>query len=154
MLKSVRVTQDGANFTGSLELSNSNTSVLFTPASPYKAGSRIDIFMLDTAADPSGLTLNQQYDAYFFVAAASSVTEMVQTGFGSAVNADAPLELAFDRPLDPKTVNGNNVWLRVGTKIIAKRGFAAFGSHPACGSVGSHGAPLEHVLTVGPDFGR
>jgi hypothetical protein len=116
---SVRVTQDGDNITGRIDLLNSDTSVQFTPDNPYKAGSRVDIFVLETAADPSGLTLRQRYDAFFTVAGAATSSAVVdQIGFGSAVAADAPLELAFDRPLDPSTVNSDNVWLRVGRNLV------------------------------------
>lgn len=147
---SVRVTEDGANITGALELLSSNTGVQFTPHNPYKAGSRIDVFVLETAADLSGLTLGLRYDAYFFVASASTSLAVEQTGFGSALDPNAILELLFDRALDPKTVSPENVWLRVGRKLLraevslrTDRILRVVPSAPMESS-------LEHVLTVGP----
>ena len=116
----IRVTQDGESITGRLDLSDGNQSAQFTPDNPYKAGSRIDAFVLETAADPNGLTLYQRYDAFFTVAAAGSqFTTVDQTSFGAEGSPAAWLELAFDRPLDPASVTGDTVWLRTGRRLVA-----------------------------------
>jgi hypothetical protein len=73
-----------------------------------------------------------------------------QTGFGSEVAANAPLELAFDRPLDPGTVNADNIWLRAGRKLLP--GEVSLRTDRIVQVVPS--APMEpgveHALTVGP----
>jgi hypothetical protein len=151
LAKAVRVTQDGENFAGKLDTVDSNRGVQFTPASPYKAGSRIDIFVLETAADPAGLTLYQRYNSFFTVAGGTAPFATAdQTGFGGSVAPDAVLEVAFDRPIDPKTITPDNVWLRVGRRRLAGdvslRGDRIVRLAPS--------APMEisreHALTLGP----
>jgi hypothetical protein len=151
LAKAVRITQDGENVTGKVDTVDSNRGVQFTPAGPYKAGSRIDIFVLETAADPSGLTLAERYNSFFFVAAGPAPSATVdQTGFGSTVAPDAALEVAFDRPIDPKTITRDNVWLRVGRRLlpgeVSLRGDRIVRLVPS--------APMElsreHALTIGP----
>ena len=151
LAKAVRVTQDGENFTGRLDMMDSNRAVTFTPAGPYKAGSRIDIFVLETAADPAGLTLYQRYDSYFLVAAGTAHAAVVeQTGFGSSVAPEAGLEVAFDQPLDPKSITGENVWLRIGRRLVpgevSLRGDRIVRMVPSAAMESSG----EYALTVGP----
>jgi methionine-rich copper-binding protein CopC len=119
LLAAVRVTQDGNTITGKLDLSNSNQTVQFTPDQPYGPGSRIDIFVLETAADTSGLTFFSRVDSWFTVAPAAGSMSVTQTSFGSSVSADASLDVAFERPLEQLTLNGSSVWLRAGRKLIS-----------------------------------
>jgi methionine-rich copper-binding protein CopC len=151
LLSSVRLTQDGQNITGTLDSSDSNTGVQWTPGAPYAAGSRIDVFVLETAADPSGLTLGERYDSSFTVAAAQTAANKVeQTSFGGEVTAGAALELAFARPIDLSTVATDSVWLREGRKLVPGE-FSLRGDRilRLVSSVPMT-AGVEYVLTVGP----
>jgi methionine-rich copper-binding protein CopC len=150
LVPAVRVTQDGENLDGTVAVTDNNWGVLFTPAAPYNAGSRIDVFVLETASDPSGLTITQRYDGFFMVAAAGTSPGIVtQTGFAKIVAPGAALELAFDRPLDPATLTNDNIWLRAGRKSIPgkvqPRGDRVLRFIPADALTSG----VEYVLTVG-----
>src|SRR5260370_39547217 len=118
VLASVRITQDGDEILGQLQMLDSNHSVQFTPNVPYQAGSRIDVFVLTTAMDPDGAALYQRYQAFFTVAGTAGPTSEPRrmsaslAGFGDAVTPGASLDLAFDGELDPSTASEENVWLR------------------------------------------
>jgi len=116
----VRVTQNGDNYPGRLDILDGNRTVQFTPDAPYRAGAQIDVFVLETVADLNGLTLFNRYHTVFTVAGTAPQTTFVDvTSFGAVVVPDAALELAFDRPVDPKTLDGESVWLRAGRRLIA-----------------------------------
>jgi hypothetical protein len=121
---SVRVTQDGEEIFGALETLDSDHAVQFTPKVPYQAGSRIDVFVLTTAADPAGLTINQTWQSRFTVAGTAgqsgeTLLSVARTGFGGSVVPDAALALVFDHDLAAATVVGENLWLRAGQRRIA-----------------------------------
>jgi hypothetical protein len=115
---SVRVTQNGNDISGTLTLSNGNATVQFTPANPYAAGSRIDAFVTETAANPGGLTTGQRFDSSFTVAGTAANLDVEQVSFGSAVAPEAALEVSFSQAVNPRTVNSANVWLRTGQQSI------------------------------------
>jgi methionine-rich copper-binding protein CopC len=151
-LASIRVTQNGVAITGQLVLSNANQTVQFTPDQPYSPGARIDVLVLETLVDATGITYGGHYDSWFTVAGGSSAPAAAsQVSFGSMVAPTAALELAFDQPLDGSTATSANVWLRSGHRVI-----------PAAVSLRNGGrivrlipaAPLDegssYALTVGP----
>jgi large repetitive protein len=117
-LQSVRVTQDGNNITGQLVLSNSNRTIQFTPDQPWQAGSRIDVYVLETLADPAGVTSGSRFNSWFLIAPAPLSMQVSQTGFGATVAPEAALELGFDQPIDQRTAIDANVWLRAGQRAI------------------------------------
>jgi hypothetical protein len=119
LVNAIRVTQDGQSVTGKLDFLDSNRSAQFTPDGPLRAGSRIDVFVLESAADPAGLTLYQRYDGFFTIAGTAPATNPVlQTSFGASVAAGAWLEVAFGRPVDPASVSTDHVWLRAGRLLL------------------------------------
>ena len=144
----VRVTQDGETITGKLDFPDANHSVQFTPDSPYQAGSRVDVFVLETAMDASGGTPYQRYNSFFTVAGGAKVTSVDQTSFGATAAPETWLELAFDCALDPRTAVAENVWLRAGKQLVAGevtlRGDRILRFTPSSPMA----AGVEHVLTV------
>jgi large repetitive protein len=146
----IRVTQDGENFSGALTFSNGNQTVQFTPGAPYHAGSRIDVFVLETVADPFGNTIGQRYNSSFTVGTTTTYTEVVMTSFAGNVAPEGVLELGFSRPLDPAAVNADGIWLRSGRRLVP--GTAVL-SDDGLTVRFLPGAPLaegaEYVLTVG-----
>ena len=159
LLASLHVTQDGGEITSQLhvQMLDSNQSLQFTPGAPYNPGSRIDVFVLTTATDASGVPLDPQYQVTFTVASSTGQSAQMQrmsvalVGFGESVDLAAALDLAFDRDLDPSTV-GENVWLRVGRLRIP-------GTAVLLGSRAIRFQPSEplrmgeqYVLTAGPNL--
>lgn len=121
---SVRITQDGEEIFGALETLDSDHAVQFTPKVPYQAGSRIDVFVLTTAADPDGLALYQRWQSRFTVAGTAGQTgetllSVARPGFGGSVVPDAALALVFDHDLAAGSVSEENLWLRAGQRRIA-----------------------------------
>ncbi len=155
---SVRVTQDGEEIAGQLQALDSNHAVQFTPSSPYRAGTRIDTFVLNTALDSSGNRLSERYQSYFTVAGTTGTISYVQrmsvslVGFADTVDPGAALDLAFDRELDVSTAAEQNLWLRAGNTRIAGavvlRNSRTLRFQPS--------EPLrageQYVLTAGPDL--
>jgi hypothetical protein len=141
-----------------LQALDNDHSVQFTPNAPYKAGSRIDVFVLTTAMDTGGTQLYQRYQSSFTVAAAAASATVAErmrislAGFGDAVVPEAGLDLAFDCELDAATVGEQNVWLRTGHTrvpgVVVLRNARTLRFQPS--------APLsageEYVLTAGPNL--
>jgi hypothetical protein len=156
VLAAVRVTQDGAEIAGQLQMLDSNHSVQFTPNANYKAGSRIDVFVFNTAADLSGTRLSQRYQSFFTVAAGEAPEtpqmSVSLTSFGDTVAPGAALDLAFDRELDASAAGPENVWLCAGhTRIpgaVVLRNSRTLRFQPS--------EPLRigelYVLTTGPNL--
>jgi hypothetical protein len=150
LMQSVFVTDNGDVIAGTLALSNDNATAQFTPANPYAPGSRVDVFVTETAADTTGLTFGTRYDSYFTVDGTASPTAVSAVSFGSAVVPEAAPEISFPYAVDPRTVSGQNVWLRAGQQSIpgtvVLRGDRIIRFQPA--------APLnigvDYVLTIGP----
>ncbi len=153
VLQSVRVTQNGDNFQGTLSMQNGNQAVQFQPSTPYQPGAIINVFVLATAADPYGLTLYQTYTSNFTVMSATAQARVVLTSFGRFAAPDGALEVAFDRPLKAAAVNGSNIWLRTGNQAIpgtvSLRGDRIIRFVPESPMDSS----VEYVLTVGPGLG-
>jgi hypothetical protein len=150
LMQSVFVTDNGDVIAGTLTLSNDNATAQFTPANPYAAGSRVDVFVIETAADTTGLTFGTRYDSNFTVAGTASSTAVSEVSFSSTVVPEAALEISFPYAVDPRTANGENVWLRAGRQSIpgtaALRGDRIIRFQPV--------APLnigaDYTLTIGP----
>jgi len=120
LAQAIRITQDGDNITGVLDFLDANHTARFSPAKPYKAGSRIDVFVLETAADVMGLTFYQRYNASFIMPVTPPATvSVVQTSFsGWVASSAASVAVRFDQDLDPETIHGDSVWLRVGHRLV------------------------------------
>jgi hypothetical protein len=150
VLQSVYVTQNGVTFAGTLAMQNSNQSVQFTASAPFAAGTVINVFVLPTAADPYGLTIYRTFTSNFTVASASTPAAVQSTSFARTAAPNGALEVFFDQPLKPETVNGENVWLRTGKRAVAGnvslRGDRIVRFVPAA----RMDASLEYSLTMGP----
>jgi methionine-rich copper-binding protein CopC len=115
----VRITQDGDNFSGAVTLSSGNQTATFTPGAPYHAGSRIDVFVLETVADQYGQSISYRYNSFFTASPSASATQVVMSSFSRSVAPEGALELRFSRPLDRASVDSNSVWLRHGKRVAA-----------------------------------
>ncbi len=92
---------------GTITLNSGNQTVVFTPAVPFPAGARVQIDFDSTAADTAGNALNR-YQSNVYANGAQTGFYAVSYSPSAAVTATNPvIEMKFNQPLDPLTVNSN-----------------------------------------------
>lgn len=124
VLASIRVTENGQNTAGRLEVQEGGRSYRFHPAAPFAAGARVKVFILGTAKDTNGLLFGGYNGPQSFTVAGSpggsvdTALELSGRGFFRTAPADATLEFELSAELDPSTVDGDAVWLRQGSRLV------------------------------------
>jgi large repetitive protein len=119
----LHVAQDGTQVEGTFTLAANGRQLTFHPNQQWAAGARIEVFLDNNATDAQGNAL-QNYTGNFTVRPNQSVVHPVPTTFGpatSGVPINAPVDMLFNKPLDPASVNSTNVVLRdtVTSQVIA-----------------------------------
>ncbi len=113
------VSQNGAIVPGAVTMSGNNQVVQFTPTNPFTAGAYVQVFFSQNAKDTFG---NQLYNFQYAFTVAPDTTKVAPTitstvpfnGAGNGyygyagVPTNAPIDIAFSKPIDPTTVNSTN----------------------------------------------
>jgi hypothetical protein len=123
VLAAFHVTQNGQNVSGSTEVLEGGRTYRFTPAAPFSAGAQVKVFLLKTAVDTSGVPvgLDYQWPSVFTVAGTPAnplSLHLTRRGFSTTAPADSTLEFELSQELDPTSVNGDSVWLRLGSRLV------------------------------------
>ena len=148
VLPSIRVTQDGQNVAGSIEVLEAGRSYRFHPDAPYHPGASVRAFIFPSAKDPNGL-IYQGEAGYFFIKAAASALSISQRGFHATAPADSTLEVEFSGDLNPETVNDSSVWLRRGTRLVSGQVALRDGQVVQFTPASPLDSGVEYVLTTG-----
>jgi hypothetical protein len=111
----LHVAQNGVPVAGTFNLSGNGRLLSFHPNQQWSAGALVEVFLDSNATDTAGNPLNG-YNGNFRVLN-QSATLPQSAGFlpnsivgGMPINA--PIDVLFNKPLDPATVNASNVILR------------------------------------------
>lgn len=123
VLTAIRVTENGQNTEGSIEVLEGGRSYRFYPAAPFRPGAAVKVFLLRTAQDPTGLPVyNNDWPVSLNVAGTSTTAapplELIRSGFLRTAPVDATLEFQLSADLDPSSVNSESVWLRQGKHLV------------------------------------
>ncbi|MFN7962562.1 MAG: Ig-like domain-containing protein [Thermoanaerobaculia bacterium] len=111
------ISVNGVPVAGSVALTGNGRAIEFTPAAPLAYSSLVEIFLSPSARDIAGNAVNS-YQASMRIEAnpAATAPSVVRTHPTNSA-ADAPalpvVELEWSEPLDPATVNGTTVTLRL-----------------------------------------
>ncbi|QOY84894.1 Ig-like domain-containing protein [Paludibaculum fermentans] len=119
----LRVTENGQNSAGSIEVLAGDRAYRFHPAAPFGPGSLVKVFLLGTAQDTNGLLFNPGSAwpislSVEGVAPLSSSLELTRRGFLQTAPVDSLLEFELSAELDPSSVNAESVWLRRGARLV------------------------------------
>jgi RHS repeat-associated protein len=110
----LHVSQNGVLVNGATQVSDSGQVVQFTPASPWQKGAIIQVFLDSTAQDADGISVTS-YQASFITAVDTSTLApaVVSTNPGNVngVPTNVVIDIGFNQPLDPATVNTSTVVL-------------------------------------------
>jgi YD repeat-containing protein len=106
--------QNGVLIAGTIAMSGGNQVLTFTPSSPLSPGALMQIFVSAAALDSFGNQLNP-YAGSFTIApdltsSAPTVTGTIP-GSSNSVTLNPVIEIQYSKPLDPTTINSNNVGL-------------------------------------------
>jgi hypothetical protein len=123
VLTALRVTENGQNSAGSIEVLAGDRAYRFHPAAPFGPGSLVKVFLLGTAQDTNGLLFSPGSAwpvslSVEGVAPLSSSLELSRRGFLRTAPVDSVLEFELSAHLDPSSVNGESVWLRRGSTLV------------------------------------
>ncbi len=125
VLPALHITENGISKPGSIEVLEAGRSYRFLASSPYALRATVRIFVLPTAATPDGQQLSDPNGFSDIVYIASSnptgaglPLELTTLGFHQTSPADSILEFAMNADLDPASVNGDSVWLRLGSQLV------------------------------------
>ncbi len=107
---------DGVPVAGSLEVTGNGRAIEFTPDQPWAHNALVQVFVTPDATDSTGNALNS-YQGSFRVAADTALTPPAVVRTHPALSAaglpvNLVVEVEYDQPLDPATVNGSTVILR------------------------------------------
>ncbi len=110
------VTENGQQVAGTTEVTGGGRAIRFVPDQPWRPGALVQVFVSTSARDTSGNSLNN-YSGSFRTRTDTSGTRasLVRSVPGSSVTGvvlNPVIELEFNEPLDPATVNGSTVLLR------------------------------------------
>ena len=121
----LHVAQNGAEVQGMFSLSENGRQMTFHPNQQWAAGAIVEIFLDNNATDAQGNAL-QSYAGNFTVLPNQSAVHPVPTGFSTTqivggMPTNAVIDVLFNKPLDPATVNATNVQLRdsVANQVLA-----------------------------------
>ena len=119
--QSIRVTSDGQNVDGAIEVLEDGKAFRFRANSPYAAKAVVRVYLLSTARDPEGWTYQPQHFtpfATFTIASGPTPLTLARLGFGHTTPSDSVLELEFAAELDPATINDASVWLSQSGRLV------------------------------------
>ena len=123
IMQSFRVTQDGVNVRGSIDILEGGRAYRFRPDAPFPAGATVRVFVLPTAVDPSGWAVRENPNpmGLFVIAGTLRTVSVSRRGFGETAPADAVLEVEFNSELSISSVHDDSVWLRRGGELVRGR---------------------------------
>ena len=112
----LHVAHNGVPIDGTLTFAANSQVVTFHPNQPWANNALVDVFLDDSATDLAGNALQSHHAAFQVVPDLTGVRPIV-TGFApSAVVGGIPinsvLDVLFNKPLDPASVNSTTVTLR------------------------------------------
>ncbi len=114
----LHVSQNGVLVSGTVQVTDSGQVVQFTPSSPWQNNALIQVFMDNTAVDVNGNSLNAYQGSFTTMADTSAVAPAVVStspAYGtSGVPTNVVIDLGFNEPLNPATVNTTTVILQPG----------------------------------------
>ncbi|MCA1614546.1 MAG: Ig-like domain-containing protein [Acidobacteria bacterium] len=111
----LHVSQNGALVAGTASVSGGGKVVRFTPAAPFQTGALVQVFLDTSAKDTAGNALNNYQGSFTTLAStAATAPQVVRTSIGNSSNVvlNPVLEVEYNEPLDPTTVNATSVTLR------------------------------------------
>lgn len=121
----LHVAQNGAPVQGTFSLAENGRQLTFHPNQQWTVGARVEVFLDNNATDTQGNAL-QSYAGNFTVLPDQSTLHPFPAGFSGTqvvggVPINGPVDVLFNKPLDPATVNPTNVQLRdtVANQVLA-----------------------------------
>lgn len=110
-----RVSQNGTIVPGTVQVAGNGQVLLFSPAAPLNPGAYVQVFLTDDARDTFGNRVFP-YAASFtttpdLTTTTPAVTRTLPGNVGN-VPLNPVIDLEYNKPLDPATVNGTTISLR------------------------------------------
>jgi large repetitive protein len=116
----LHVSQNGVLAAGTTQVSDSGQVVVFTPSAPWQNDALIQVFMDSTAQDVNGNALTAYEGSFTTVASTAMVAPSVVStspSSGSLAPTNVVIDIQFNEPLDPSTVNSTTVTLAQGSRF-------------------------------------
>ncbi|WP_198159225.1 Ig-like domain-containing protein, partial [Methylomonas lenta] len=111
----LHVSQNGVLINGDLQLIGDNRTLIFTPAQPWAKEAYIEVFLDSMAQDTSGNALNSFHTQFRIEEDPTKKAPYVlalNTDDGIQMPLNPAIDLQFNEPLDPSTVNSSTFVLR------------------------------------------
>jgi large repetitive protein len=121
----LHVSQNGVLASGNVQVTDNGQVVTFTPTAPWQNNALIQVFLDNTALDVDGSPLSPYQGSFTTAVDTSTVASAVVStspAYGTGgVPTNVVIELAYNEPLNPATVNSTNVILQPGfyTPLVA-----------------------------------
>lgn len=111
----LHVVQNGVVVNGTVQVIDNNQTILFQPALSWQNSALVQVFLDSTALDADGVPLNSYQSSFQTAANANTLAPALvaanPVNGGTGVPLNALVELGYNVPLNPVTVNSNTVFL-------------------------------------------
>jgi hypothetical protein len=111
----IHVALNGAIVSGSVTVDTTNQIVTFTPTSPLKGGSSVQVWFSDTATDVFGNTLYNYYTSFTVAPDLTTTPPAVASAYPNCCNSQVPVntvvDINFNKAIDFSTVNSGNFFV-------------------------------------------
>ncbi|WP_263376654.1 Ig-like domain-containing protein [Granulicella aggregans] len=111
----LQVAQNNVAITGSVQVLDNGYTLQFTPSTPFVAGALIQWSTTSSLTDSTYGNLLSPASGYFTIAAdtsaATPVVQVVSPALYTSIAPNSTVDIQFNVPLNPSTVNSTNVYL-------------------------------------------
>src|SRR5262249_47805837 len=111
----LHISQNGVLVSGTAQVTDNGQVIQFKPVAPFQNNALIQVFLDDTAQDVNGNSLTAYQGSFRTVVDTSTIAPAVVStspvNGSTGVPTNIVIDIGFNEPLDPATVNGTNVSL-------------------------------------------
>jgi hypothetical protein len=111
----IQVAQNNIAVPGSVSVQDNGYTLIFTPSSSWTPGALIQWWTTGSLLDTTYNTPINSASGYFYVAASTGTAvpavQVFSPGNGSTVGTNALIDVQFNTPLNPSTVNATNIYV-------------------------------------------